>query len=140
MVLLDAVVEQRESVPLLPFPKRSLESPESARSPEVRQPSPDPPHDMDRPPDLGSSLVRNSRVRPSLHNLRRQMFLLRSPPIREQHELLLRVLHGSLEEPSSPRSLATSHFFSRRQMFHPPRTSTSSLTFEFRNPPKPSPL
>src|SRR5262245_54708176 len=28
---------------------------------------------------------------------------------------------------------------SRRQMFHPPRTSTSSLTFEFRNPPKPSP-
>jgi hypothetical protein len=73
---------------------------------------------VDRPRHLGPSLVRNPRTRPSLHHARRQMFLLRTPPIREQHELL--VIHGSLEEPSSSRTLATSHFFLAGRCSNPP--------------------
>src|SRR5262245_13480163 len=120
VILLDAVVRQGEAQPLLSLAERSLEPAESLRSPEPRQPSSDPPDDVDRPVDLGSSFVRNSRV--PLERLplgRRQMFLpLLSRPPREQHELSpsimlasVSVVHGSAEEPDISSSLGDSASF-----------------------------
>src|SRR6185503_1681730 len=61
VVLLNAVVEEREARRLLALAERALESTQGARSTETRQSSVDPQYDVQRPANLRAQLVRHSR-------------------------------------------------------------------------------
>src|SRR5262249_25406867 len=71
VILLDRVVDEDEPALLLALAEGPLESAQSARSPQARQTSSNPPHDVDRAAHLGPRLVRNSRT-PTRHRLTRR--------------------------------------------------------------------